>query len=153
MGDESTCVKEGHILNPSLAASDHLTSSKLADISSSEDEKFLILLIVGTVGGSMFLILLIIIAVVKCKTSASSNSLDSLEKPPLLNRHLYQPPRRATFSKCIPESESMVPLNGEGSVSSKLSSVHDSSSENSENFENFESQASDEIESCETESV
>ena len=50
----------------------------------------------------------IIIAVVKCKTSASSNSLDSLdsyEKPPLLNRHLYQPPRRATFSKCIPESE------------------------------------------------
>ena len=49
--------------------------------------------------------------------------------------------------------QSMVPLNGEGSVSSKLSSVHDSSSENSENFENFESQASDEIESCETESV
>jgi len=154
--DESTCVKEGLISNPSLAASDHLASSKLADISSSEDDKFLILLIVGTVGGSMFLILLIIIAVVKCKTSASSNSLDSLdsyEKPPLLNRHLYQPPRRATFSKCIPESESMVPLNGEGSVSSKLSSVHDSSSENSENFENFESQASDEIESCETESV
>merc|ERR1712029_1320897 len=152
MGDESTCVKEGHISKPSLAASDHIASSKLADVSSSEDEKFLILLIVGTVGGSMFLILLIIIAVVKCKTSASSNSLDSLdsyEKPPLLNRHLYQAPRRATFSKCIPESESMVPLNGEGSVSSKLSSVHDSSSSS----ENSESQASDEIESCETESV
>ena len=50
----------------------------------------------------------IIIAVVKCKTGASSDSLDSLdsyEKPPLLNRHLYQPPRRATFSKCNPESE------------------------------------------------
>ena len=58
--DESTCVKEGLISNPSLAASDHLASSKLADISSSEeDEKFLILLIVGTVGGSMFLILLV----------------------------------------------------------------------------------------------
>ena len=57
--DESTCEKEGLISNPSLAASDHLASSKLADISSSEDEKFLILLIVGTVGGSMFLILLV----------------------------------------------------------------------------------------------
>jgi len=145
--DKSTCLEDGIASNPILA------SRKFEEISrSEEDDKFLILLVVGTVGGSMFLILLIIIAVVKCKTSASSDSLDSLdsyEKPPLLNRHLYQAPRRATFSKCIPESESMVPLNGEGSVSSKLSSVHDSSSSS----ENSESQASDEIESCETESV
>ena len=72
------------------------------------------------------------------RSDRSQDSLDSVEKPPLLNRNLYQAPRRATFSKasCVPDSEVtnlyilheelnsidsfqfMVPLNSETSLSS-----------------------------------
>ena len=52
--------------------------------------------------------------IVKHKKQNSSrqslDSLDSAEKPPLLNRHLYQSPRRTTFSQatCVPESEVII---------------------------------------------
>jgi len=92
---------------------------------------------VGTIAGSLLLILVISIIVLKCKRANSRDSLDSLdsfEKPPLLNRNLYQAPRKRTFSKCLPDSESMVPLNGEGSSMSSNSSSNDNSENNSDDI-------------------
>jgi len=68
-------------------------------------------LLVGAAAGISVLLTLIGITAYRHYTKRAPGSQDSLEKPPLLNRNIYNPPRRSTFSKSIPETESMMPLN------------------------------------------
>jgi len=68
-------------------------------------------LLVGAAAGISVLLTLIGITAYKHYTKRAPGSQDSLEKPPLLNRNIYNPPRRSTFTKSIPETESMMPLN------------------------------------------
>jgi len=67
-------------------------------------------LLVGAAAGVTVLITLICLTVYRQYAKRAPGSQDSLEKPPLLNRNIYNPPRRSTLSKSIPESESLVPL-------------------------------------------
>jgi len=137
--DNSTCVHQ-HLNNSVISAprktvniDQHINELKRSE----EKDNFIIVLLVGTIAGSLLLILVISIIVLKCKRANSRDSLDSLdsfEKPPLLNRNLYQAPRKRTFSKCLPDSESMVPLNGEGSSMSSNSSSNDNSENNSDDI-------------------
>lgn len=109
-----------------------------------EKDNLIIILLLGSIAGCALVFLSIILVVIKCRKNSQRDSLDSLdsfEKPPLLNRNLYQPPRRSTFSKtCIPESDSMVPLNreGEGSLSSCQDSTEATPMNVSENDEEIE---------------
>jgi len=76
-----------------------------------EQENLYTGLLVGASAGISVLLTLIGITAYRHYVKRAPGSQDSLEKPPLLNRNIYSPPRRSTFSKCIPETESMVPLN------------------------------------------
>jgi len=68
-------------------------------------------LLVGAAAGISVLLTLIGITAYRHYTKRAPGSQDSLEKPPLLHRNIYNPPRRSTFTKSIPETESMMPLN------------------------------------------
>lgn len=82
-------------------------------------------LLVGAAAGISVLLSLIGLTAYRHYTKRAPGSQDSLEKPPLLNRNIYNPPRRSTFTKCIPETESMMPLNSnrESPASDVLDSV------------------------------
>eukprot|EP00090_Calanus_glacialis_P045256 TRINITY_DN8275_c0_g1_i1.p1 TRINITY_DN8275_c0_g1~~TRINITY_DN8275_c0_g1_i1.p1 ORF type:complete len:231 (-),score=55.21 TRINITY_DN8275_c0_g1_i1:405-1013(-) len=76
-----------------------------------EQENLYTGLLVGAAAGISVLLTLIGITAYRHYVKRAPGSQDSLEKPPLLNRNIYNPPRRSTFSKSIPETESMMPLN------------------------------------------
>jgi len=76
-----------------------------------EQENLYTGLLVGAAAGIGVLLTLIGITAYRHYAKRAPGSQDSLEKPPLLNRNIYNPPRRSTFSKCIPDTESMMPLN------------------------------------------
>lgn len=76
-----------------------------------EQENLYTGLLVGAAAGISVLLTLIGITAYRHYVKQAPGSQDSLEKPPLLNRNIYNPPRRSTFSKSIPETESMMPLN------------------------------------------
>jgi len=76
-----------------------------------EQENLYTGLLVGAAAGISVLLTLIGITAYRHYVKRAPGSQDSLEKPPLLNRNIYNPPRRSTFTKSIPETESMMPLN------------------------------------------
>jgi len=76
-----------------------------------EEENLYTGLLVGAAAAIFVLITLIGITAWRHYVKRAPGSQDSLEKPPLLNRNIYTPPRRSTLSKSIPETESMMPLN------------------------------------------
>ena len=126
-GDNSTCSLLGNSSNSNSSSSKSAVverQMKQLQLSQKKDDLMTVLLI-GSIAGSLILLLLvrrlaecydtrfsrlvlqIVALALRCRRSRSrdlsQDSLDSFEKPPLLlNRALYQPPRRSTFSKCLP---------------------------------------------------